>query len=711
MAWTTIVVLATLCASIRAIESDQVVMRQTMPAYTVLSNANILNTSRCRTDLEELKEHIDMRSRWAMKVLDCNGLPTSAITEGNIYWLGNSPLCRMMNDKLTPLLGWTLSENATSYKNLSREYPPFDVDYYVARFKENADLHDFIIASNTERNLVIGLCLPSSCSTDQLSTILKKISDDDDLLMERLYDMNFSLISVKELYGDQNWLLSGQIITIILTLMALLVMTIAGTVYDLAVHQKRLEKKQEFLTYENNNTNDVKNDEETKHDANREPPTMEDLGPTNTLGEILICFSAYTNTKKLFTLNKTRNNLDIFHGMKVIGMVWIILAHVLFYGSFNIGNKLTLLLTSQYLISQPITNATFSVDTYFFMSGFLLTYIFFKATKNEKMADVSAGKKMIQFIVMIIRRIIRLTPAYGVIILLGILVFTWLDNTSVFSLYEEGHITCTKYWWRNLLYISNFFHWDESCLTWSWYLSDDMNFFIIGLMVLMLSNTHFYLAISIGTVSLISSIISCAYIAYNTNYYHVIDVQLNLLTEVYTPPWIRIGPFWIGMLTASLLNKWNYEVNMSKAAITIGWICGIVCNMTILIAVYDKSVAPIVSALYIAVSRTMWSLGIAWVTVACTTNNGGIVTKILAHRCWVPLSKLTYSVYLLNPLIIYISYLGSNYPIFNDSTTTIFWYLGIFVASFTFGMILSLLAEIPAILLVDKLIARHIGKK
>ncbi|XP_053988422.1 nose resistant to fluoxetine protein 6-like [Hylaeus volcanicus] len=711
MAWTTIVVLATLCASIRAIESDQVLMRQTMPGYTVLSNANILNTSRCRTDMEELKEHIDMRSRWAMKVLDCNGLPTSAITEGNIYWLGNSPLCRMMNDKVIPLLGWTLSENATAYKNLSLEFPPFDVDYYVARFQENADLHDFIIASYTERILVIGLCMPSSCSTNQLSTILKKISDDDDLLMERLYDMNFSLISVKELYGDQDWLLSGQIIMIILTLMALLVMTIAGTAYDLAVHQKRLEKKQEFLTYENNNTNDVKNDEETKHDADREPPTMEDLGPTNTLGEILICFSAYTNTKKIFTLNNTRNKLDIFHGMKVIGMFWIVLAHVLFYGSFNIGNKLSTLLSSQYLISQPVTNATFSVDTYFFMSGFLLTHIFFKATKNQKMADVSVGKKVIQFIVMIIRRMARLTPAYGVTILLGILVFTWLDNTGVYSLYEEGHVRCSKYWWKNLLYITNFFQWDDMCLTWSWYLSDDMNFFIIGLIVLILSSTHFYLAISIGTVSLISSIISCAYTAYNINYYHTIDVQLSLLTEIYIPPWIRIGPFWIGMLTSSLLNKWNYEVNMSKAAVTIGWTCGIVCNMTILLAVYDKSVAPIVSALYIAVSRTMWGLGIAWLTVACTTNNGGIVTKILAHRCWIPLSKLTYCIYLLNPLIIYTSFLGSNYPVYNDSTTTIFWYLGIFVASLTFGMMLSLLAEIPAMLLVDKLIARHIGKK
>lgn len=51
----------------------------------------------------------------------------------------------------------------------------------------------------------------------------------------------------------------------------------------------------------------------------------------------------------------------------------------------------------------------------------------------------------------------RLTPAYMMVLGLSQLSSAWYDKTSQFYVYERSHETCAKYWWRNFLYINNFF--------------------------------------------------------------------------------------------------------------------------------------------------------------------------------------------------------------------------------------------------------------
>jgi len=51
----------------------------------------------------------------------------------------------------------------------------------------------------------------------------------------------------------------------------------------------------------------------------------------------------------------------------------------------------------------------------------------------------------------------RLTPAYIMVLGISQLSSAWFDKTSQFYVYERSHETCAKYWWRNVLYINNFF--------------------------------------------------------------------------------------------------------------------------------------------------------------------------------------------------------------------------------------------------------------
>lgn len=54
-----------------------------------------------------------------------------------------------------------------------------------------------------------------------------------------------------------------------------------------------------------------------------------------------------------------------------------------------------------------------------------------------------------------------------------------LVDTSVFWVTDRYDITCNKYWWRNMFYIQNLFHVDDLCVTWSWSLACEMQFFVL----------------------------------------------------------------------------------------------------------------------------------------------------------------------------------------------------------------------------------------
>ena len=56
--------------------------------------------------------------------------------------------------------------------------------------------------------------------------------------------------------------------------------------------------------------------------------------------------------------------------------------------------------------------------------------------------------------------------------------------------------------------------------------------------------------------------------------------------------------------------------------------------------------------LYESSSRIVWSLGLAYVVYACCTSRGGLIDRFLSAQVWVPLSRLTFTAYLFQFVII-----------------------------------------------------------
>ncbi|XP_011631937.1 nose resistant to fluoxetine protein 6-like [Pogonomyrmex barbatus] len=98
-------------------------------------------------------------------------------------------------------------------------------------------------------------------------------------------------------------------------------MVIIGTIYDIFIHQKCTNKEDET----NNKIN-------TKNGTIQEME-MEGVSslPESKLGMILICFSAYTNTKVIFNTKLHPDTLPIIHGLRFLNMCWVIVAHCVIY--------------------------------------------------------------------------------------------------------------------------------------------------------------------------------------------------------------------------------------------------------------------------------------------------------------------------------------------------------------------------------------------
>jgi len=160
----------------------------------------------------------------------------------------------------------------------------------------------------------------------------------------------------------------------------------------------------------------------------------------NRIGNVLLCFSIYTNTKAIFN-TKMDDSIAIIHGMKFLGMVWIIMAHTALYTldylgkwkkkssycnfycnsffityitritrlfCYCIDNKIWTLRVTTGLPIQILANASISVDTYFFISGFLVAYLYLKnVTNKQRNKSFNYRAKLNEFFVYVMRRYIR----------------------------------------------------------------------------------------------------------------------------------------------------------------------------------------------------------------------------------------------------------------------------------------------------------------
>jgi peptidoglycan/LPS O-acetylase OafA/YrhL len=432
------------------------------------------------------------------------------------------------------------------------------------------------------------------------------------------------------------------------------------------------------------------------------------------LKDCLLAFSLYKTVPAILSTSQPPSAINCINGIRVLSMFWVIGSHVnlWFLSSFMLDDLGEVLahVTTQFSY-QGILNGFFSVDSFFFLSGLLVSYL----TMREMSRRAAKGAKMagvFPFVTYYLHRFLRLTPTYAVVLAIVSQLLPSLGNGPVFSEAADSMTnSCNKYWWTNLLYINNFYpSLLESCAGWTWYLANDMQFYIISPIMLIPLYFSGPVGLVITGIILVGSLIVTGILA---GVYNIGVSSLSALLQpsvtvgdygsiYYVKPYCRIAPYIVGIVVGYMIYKGvklpfkrivNTIVYNGLMAFALGLIVAVVYGIYGLANGHLYSIAEVVS--YTTLSRLTWGIALSFIVLACHHKYGWWVDKILSWPFWIPLSRLTFLAYLIHPIVLYLVITALRSPAHYSNVTVAVYMVGCTVLAYAMAGLLAVLVEFP----------------
>lgn len=608
-------------------------------------------TSTCRNDLIQWFKDIIGRQRYAVKMRDSWAVRQGGIYEGNVRWLGHYQEC----------IG-AISENITTQ---------YCTTYFGPRYVP--------IVRGIPIDVSFASCFPDTCSDGEVNDVIGAMTS------TRLNQLQTNCPKVDY---KLDWF--GYIFIVVASIYVLL--NILGTLHT--------------LIFTNKKKNELK------------------------LGHILRCFSILDNGKDLLSTKTPRGAIKVLDGIRVISTLWVLLGHSFDFAITRLDNMAT---GGQQIINgfgyMAIINGSFSVDTFFCIGGLLTAYLLLKrCAKNRRMDNV---------LKLYLLRYLRLTPSVFLLIMFATGMFKYLGSGPAMARYAQGfHDACYKDWWTNILYINDLYPLQNVCFQHTWYLANDMQFYILSPLFIYV----FWKSAVLGTTAVVAviagSIAVTTYISYTTPimpiavYYSVTTQLYNRLfvgwpvdpsvntwryrfeTDIYFVPWCRISAYLIGMLAGFFLFKTNKKLKINKVYACSIWFLAIGSGFSVIYALHGNVKNVVLpsagmDAFYGAASRPVWSACIAWVIVACTCGLGGPITEFLSWKVFASISKLTFSAYLIHPVVIYWYFANDEKLTHFTNINMTFNYIGVVVITFGLAFIFACGFEWPTMQLVKMMLPKN----
>ncbi|GFY57918.1 nose resistant to fluoxetine protein 6 [Trichonephila inaurata madagascariensis] len=416
------------------------------------------------------------------------------------------------------------------------------------------------------------------------------------------------------------------------------------------------------------------------------------------------CFCIFTNGEKILNTASSEGQLPCLHGIRFLSMSWVILCHGYGFAFNSIRNPAEAINFIDNWTFQLILNGFYSVDSFFVLSGFLVAYLFFQqAAKTD-------GK--ISWIYFYIHRFIRLTPVYMMVMGFYATLIAYLGSGPIWA-FKDTDPNCQTHWWWNLLYINNFQPAVDQCMAWSWYLANDMQFYVISPLFLVTLFRWPKIGYSMIALFLSIAFISNFVLTYEYNLFtglgNIIELADNIadfmprwmgfFDKLYIKPYTRMSPYLVGIIVAYYLfrRKQSNAGKLNLITLTVGWIAASSMTLACIFGLYHHKQTIIEASFYNALNRTCFACGLAWVMFVCIIGQGDIVNAILSWKVWIPLSRLTFCAYLVHPIVEFVYY-NSVKRLFEFShITVIMLYIGFLMISYAAALMTSLLFESPVI--------------
>ncbi|GMR62188.1 hypothetical protein PMAYCL1PPCAC_32383, partial [Pristionchus mayeri] len=378
---------------------------------------------------------------------------------------------------------------------------------------------------------------------------------------------------------------------------------------------------------------------------------------------MLMCFSKHSNVASIFDTSggKKEGQISPIHCIRFFSMCWVVLGHLTASSLLVVANPLDIVGLSRDLTTEFILNAFFTVDSFFSIGGLLLTFLWFKSYHRNPRQTNSPGA----WIMLYAHRILRLSPAYFMMVAFNALVMHQTYRNSPFnlnSMTQSEAEMCKSSWWLEFTYLQNFIDKGRSqCHGVSWYLATDTQIFIFTPLLILPLALKPILGFAVAAVIFV---VSSAWNIFLVYHYHwpaslsllgaiVLDMTNfeNYMFLMYFSPITRCQVYIIGMLVGWFLQT-KKRMRINQMVNIVLWMLSLALMLTLLLGLHSQTTGTLMPifwrAMYSAFSKPAWALCLSWIIIACYYGYGGPINSFMSWHIWVPLGRLSYCGYLVH---------------------------------------------------------------
>ncbi|XP_016976451.1 nose resistant to fluoxetine protein 6-like [Drosophila rhopaloa] len=363
---------------------------------------------------------------------------------------------------------------------------------------------------------------------------------------------------------------------------------------------------------------------------------------------IVKVFSARVNSRTLFRVVENASNpnaIHCLHGIRCLSLMWVLFCHqyIMDIVSTNI-NMFSVVSWERTPFASLIMNGFYSVDSFFMLGGLLVALI------TLRLMDRTKGKLNVPL--MYLHRLIRIVPLLGMAIVIYMTLMPVISGGPLFVGGFGGKATCEDSWYWTLLFVNNYT--SKICLGHTWYLSVDMQLFLIS-PLLLIALYNWGKKAAAGIFVLIVLLSGCLFATMMVNDYSMTfkDISSDAMKSIYFATHTHAQPWLIGFLFGYFLHlSRGKKFQLNWVAVWGGWILSLALIFTSIFALYPAAQkgAPALTTLensfYYTLTRLGWPMALCWVVFACMQGYGGLANSLLSSPLWQPLSRLSYAVYI-----------------------------------------------------------------
>ena len=536
-------------------------------------------------------------------------------------------------------------------------------------------------------SFVIGLCVPRYCTGADVALAIN--------FTEILVASQATITCTNSKMPHMS---AGAIVMVAVT-MIFLTLVVSGTILDRLLSEVSCKK---------DSTDSINGAEEKlvllEKEKSKSKSKCSGVSPL----DFVTAFSLFQTIPTLLATKQGPSVITCLNGLRVISMTWVILLHSYMFRLRNVDNLSMMESVLSRFSFQAVENALFCVDSFFFLSGLLVPY--------HSLREMGRLDGHFPFFHFYVHRYLRLTPTLVFVLFFGWFLIGHLPHGPFSkSLSDPSTTSCSKYWWTNLLYINNLYPWKfkDECMRWTWYLANDMQFYIISPLILFSLYHWFPVGVVIVGVFLvmgfaITASLSAVYdyqasafsiLAYN--YTNKPGAPIVYADAIYIKPWSRISPYLVG-LTIGYVLYMSYRLNVRKSiGVVINssmWAVAAFVAMWLVYGLYfiwQRRPSTVENVIYITFSRFLWGCCLAVVVLACHNGYGWLVNSFLSMKLWTPLARMTFCACLVHPWVITVVYGQLQSPFHYTDLSLACYFVFFVVISYAVAYVLCVVVEFP----------------